>query len=94
MNQSFNKFAETKIKEALRLFGEYPFYDKGPNEVMDIDELVREAKKLPIEELISELKLLATYEHGEPVVSVILHSVDEDPKFKKLFEDDDLFEMY
>lgn len=94
MSLSFSEFAKAKIKEALKMFGEYPYYDKGPHEVMDIDELVREAEKLPIEELISELNLLAAYEHGEPAVNAILHSVDEDQKFEKLFEDDDLSEMY
>lgn len=42
----FDRIIE-KITEALDLFGSYPFIDKGPHEVMDVNVLVKELITLP-----------------------------------------------
>ena len=37
-NQILNQILYEK-KEAIRMFGEYTYHDKGPSEVMDIDSI-------------------------------------------------------
>lgn len=39
-----------KIEEALKLFGVYTYIDKGPYEVMDVQELANDFRQLPAEE--------------------------------------------
>jgi hypothetical protein len=44
-----------KIGAALKMFGSYSFDDKGPNEVMDIDELETKFRALPAAEAAAVL---------------------------------------
>jgi hypothetical protein len=94
----FSDLAKSKLAEAKEQFGSYSYNDKGPDEVMDVDELVREIKRLPVEKALEELKHLAAREDcaldPTSLVSSILHSLDDDEKYDSLFEDEDLSEHY
>ena len=52
-----------KIKEALKEFGRYTYYDKGADEIMDNDTLL--IRELPHAERLTVVKELMAYEHGQ-----------------------------
>lgn len=94
----FSDLAKTKLAEAKDQFGSYSYNDKGPDEVMDVGELVREIKRLPLEEISEELKHLGAREDcaldPTSLVGSILHRLDGDDAYESIFEDDDLMEHY
>ena len=94
----FSDLAREKLIEAKDDFGSYSYNDKGPDEVMDVGELVGEFKKLSIEDAITELTHLAAREDCplDPtmLVSSIMHSLDGLPEYDPLFEDEELSEHY
>jgi hypothetical protein len=49
-----------ELGEALKMFGSYTFDDKGPQEVMGINELCEELRKLPAKEACDILVEVAT----------------------------------
>ena len=51
------------IKQALKMFGEHSFYDKGADEVMDIN--TKPIEKLPQVERVKVIKELMAYKHGQ-----------------------------
>lgn len=59
MNELSQQILEA-LKDALRQFGTYSFDDKGPNEVMDIDEFVEHLRVLPPTEAAMVLIEVAT----------------------------------
>jgi hypothetical protein len=94
----YSDLAQDKLAEAKNLFGSYAYGDKGADEVMDVGELVTELKKLPIPDMIAELKHLADRADCalDPTILVrsILGSLDSDSAYDALFEDEDLAEHY
>lgn len=94
----FSDLAQSKLAEAKDLFGSYAYNDKGPEEVMEVGELVGELKKLRLDEMIAELKHLGAREDCalDPamLVASILGSLDSDDTYDALFEDEDLAEYY
>ena len=94
----FSDRARLALIEAKDQFGSYSYNDKGPDEVMDVDELVRELKKLPTDTMITQLLHLASRTDcpldPSALVTSILHSLDEDEKYDALFENEDLCEHY
>ena len=94
----FSDLAKTKLAEAKDQFGSYSYNDKGPSEVMDVDELVREIKKLSLIDASTELKHLASRTDclldPSMLVMEILHSLDDNPAYETLFEDEELMEHY
>lgn len=94
----FSDTAHLALIEAKDQFGSYSYYDKGASEVMDVDALVRELKKLPIDEMITELKHLGARTDCplDPPVLLrdILGSLDDDEKYAVIFDDDELMEDY
>lgn len=94
----FSDLAKTKLAEAKDRFGSYSYNDKGPDEVMEVGELVRELKRLPVDKAAEELKHLGAREDcaldPSMLVRSILHSLDENEDYESLFEDDDLMEHY
>lgn len=94
----FSDLAKAKLAQAKDQFGSYTYNDKGPDEVMDVRELVIELKRLPIDQMISELLHLAKREDcaldPQALVSSILGSLDSDDRYDALFEDEDLCQYY
>lgn len=90
------------IKEALKKFGTYSYFDKGCYEVMDVDGIVTQLNKLPVEEckkILVEVwnsKAVGVEDAerkfvGEAVVG--MQDVDEE-RWDKLMESDELQEAY
>ncbi len=52
------------IDEAIREYGEYHFFDKGPYEVLDYDSLLNEMKSLSEEDSIKIINDLDDYGDG------------------------------
>ncbi len=42
---------QKRFEKALKLFGEFSFWDKGTSEIMDLNSLVADLNKMPVEEL-------------------------------------------
>ena len=64
----------TAIKAALKQFGEYNYYDKGPDEVMETEELLSKMEALSDEDLAKVCCDLIEYEHGQEWID---HSVED-----------------
>jgi len=94
----FSDFAKIKLDEAKDMFGSYAYNDKGADEVMDVHELVNKVKVLSVEDATEELIHLANRTDCalEPstLVGSILQSLDTNPKYEALFENEDLNEHY
>ncbi len=94
----FSDTARLALIEAKDQFGSYSYYDKGASEVMDVDALVRNLKKLPIDKVLTELKHLAARTDCPLDPSVLLRdilgSLDDDESYEALFEDQELAEYY
>jgi len=94
----FSDFAKIKLDEAKDLFGSYTYYDKGADEAMEVHELVNKVKQLSVKDAAEELIHLANRTDCalEPsmLVRSILHSLDSNPKYEALFENEDLIEHY
>lgn len=84
------------INKALRQFGEYTYYDKGAEEVFDVDALVSELRPLTGDEIGQILADVLTYEHGRPVVSSVLSALDnvEDAKWDAIMAYEGLEDLY
>jgi hypothetical protein len=76
-----------KMTEALKRFGTYSYDDKGPNEVMDIPNLVAQIRALPVEEAGEVLLEIANSPtkklRGAPLASAILMDLQD---WDELFE--------
>lgn len=88
---SFSKMAFAALKDAKKQFGEYSYHDKGADEVMDVGELVTELRKLPIEEVVSELLLLADMDDTHILLCSILGSIED---LDAVFENETLAALY
>lgn len=56
------------IEYALKMFGEYTYYDKGPEEVMDVN--IKPLLKLSQPDRIKVIKELMAYKHGPNLCSM------------------------
>ena len=46
----------SELKDALKSFGEYSYSDKGPHEVMNFSQILRDFRSLSEDECVSELQ--------------------------------------
>jgi len=94
----FSDFAKIKLGEAKDMFGSYAYNDKGPEEVMEVDELINKVKLLSVEDATEEIVHLANRKDCalEPSILVysILFSLDSNPKYEAIFENKDLAKHY
>jgi hypothetical protein len=86
-----------KIDEALKMFGEYTYGDKGANEVMDIAEISNSLKDMTafdIVSLLEEVEEKSSFS-TRPFLQAIISSLADwdDPKADILFESE-LFNKY
>lgn len=61
-----------QIDEALEMFGRYSYYDKGPTEVMFMNEIVDELNSMPATKVRDLLKKVMNHPHGERFVSAVM----------------------
>lgn len=81
-----------KIKDAIKNFGSYTYSDKGPHEVMDIDEIAEELRIYTSDTAIEILLQVArTGDDGAMCVSTILGNLED---WDELFENEELTEHY
>lgn len=79
------------IAEAFKMFGEYPYFDKGPSEVMDVEKWVERLRSLPVSEAGEILIELAdTDDAGELLASDILMEMQD---WDELFENEEVAEL-
>ena len=87
-----------QIDEAIKLFGNYSFDDKGPYEVMDIKSIKNKLSKKSIKEIASILSEILdnypNYEKASRLVECIIGEFDNLPEddFTELLNSDDRFE--
>lgn len=66
------------MKFAHKQFGEYTFGDKGPHEVMDIDDLARKFRAAGVDASIEAFKhILKSKKHGEQLASAIVGQLED-----------------
>lgn len=78
-----------QLTEALEKFGTHAFYDKGPDEVMNIDMISIELKTMTAEEVGTILKEVAqSNPHGQNLIDCIIQDLDTelDDWFEKVIE--------
>ena len=63
----FIDFANTKTQEGISMFGKYAFFDKGPDEVMNIYELTNKLREMSAEDAAKSLELLVNQKDPEGI---------------------------
>lgn len=78
----------SKLEEALRQFGEYSYYDKGPHEVMDTEAIAIELMSMPAKTAGEVLAGVGEHQHGEELARSLLSNMDgvDDAWFYECFE--------
>lgn len=80
---------KTDIKKAIKQFGEYTYFDKGPREVLDISKYINSFKEMKGEEVSNILfDLLAVdKKYGEAFVSAVLVELQDwdDANWSEMF---------
>lgn len=61
-----------QIDKALKVFGEYNYYDKGPYEVMDMRKIMKRFNAMPATEVRDVLLEVMKHPHGEKFATVVL----------------------
>lgn len=70
------------INYALRMFGEYHYYDKGASEVMDCRKWKHILSKMPANDVADILIDVLKNEHGQPFVcDVVVRFDDSDEQY-------------
>ena len=83
------------IKEAIKKFGEYNYYDKGPQEVMDmtaIEKRLADMSAEQISKLLLEMEKFPKY--GTEFVRSIMYGLDTRQDLDSLYEDERLAKYY
>ena len=83
-----------QLHSAIKEFGEYSFFDKGPDEVINIDSIITELEDFPLIEIggiFSEI-LNEEKKYGLNLVVFLIGSLGHRDDFDDLFEMDDRFE--
>ena len=78
-----------KLDEALKMFGTYSYYDKGPDEVMNVMSIANELKELTAKEAGEILKEVGNAEHGEHLRDCLANCMDnvkDDKWFEEMLE--------
>ncbi len=71
------KRIKEEIQQALKQFGEYSYYDKGADEIMEISPWVEELKELGGKKAGEILAKLADEENVGPFITSVLYRLQE-----------------
>lgn len=87
---------ELKTKEAIEDFGEYNFTDKGPHEVMDIESICKDLRKMAPEMAAQAILEVSNSENiqkglGRNVAESLVGSMDD---WDDLFDIDGIADLY
>lgn len=84
----------TQINKAVRQFGEHNYYDKGPQEVMDIAAVCKSMEGMTAEQIGDVLNTVKESKHGEQFVSTMLVSLQDRTDLDALYEDTRFSELF
>jgi len=82
-----------QIDEALTMFGEYTYGDKGAEEVMDVDGITTELRAMSNDDILAVLKEVESkHRNPDPLLTAVagrLINIEEgiDPKMDELAKD-------
>ena len=79
------KACKQAIKKALKEFGAYSYFDKGPDEVMDLTPFVSSFRKLTNKDRVKILKELARSDEGELFVESLIARLEEKGLHEAIF---------
>lgn len=84
------------IKEALKDFGEYTYYDKGASEVIEVGHYSNSFRSMTAKDTAQVLLEVLKYEHGEPFVSDAIVRLQNMPNdfWNELMSYPDLQDLY
>ena len=77
MKHPLAREAFDSLGEALTKFGTYDYNDKGPDEVMDVDGLVRKFRDAGAAEALAAMKDMVPDVFGKTLVSALLVNLQE-----------------
>lgn len=89
-----------EIATAIKRFGEYSFYDKGPGEVMDLGRIYERMMDMNAQQIADVLADVRTYAaagkpgEGETFVQHMLCDLDDRPELDALYADPRLEGLY
>jgi len=88
-----------RITSALRDFGEYAYYDKGAQDVMDIHPFQLEIERATVDDCTrigTELAELSEWEHGSRFITSVLVASDgiADEQWEALTKDERVARLY
>lgn len=85
------------INDAVKSFGTYAYNDKGPSEVMDLNAILADIRKMPSADVLAELKTVCRMPNMrvDPsyVVEALLVKAQEEPALDYLYEDTELLDL-
>lgn len=71
------KELDKEIKEALRMFGEYTYFDKGPDEVMFVEKWEQWVKTLSQEDAIAFANYAIEHDHKDKRFETFIDSLND-----------------
>lgn len=92
----FLSFAVDALKQAHKSFGTYAYNDKGPHEVLDVEEIIAKLRQVPKEDVVEALLKLCADKSTDldpsSLVCAILIDLQCDDEMDFLFENEALLE--
>lgn len=83
-----------RIKTAIKQFGEYSYYDKGPTEVMDMVEIDSRMKGMNSKQLGDLLASIRRKKYGVEFVREVLCCLQDRKDLDDLYEDERVSDLY
>lgn len=68
------------LEAALKMFGTYSYYDKGPHEVMDVESIASELRLISAKDAGTIMKEVGAHEHGERLRDELAGHMDDMPE--------------
>jgi len=82
------------VRAAIKQFGEYNYFDKGPQEVMDIPAFAKKTSDMTAVQIADVFAAIRQRKYGEEFVRTMLVELQEYPAMDALYEDARLADLY
>ena len=83
-----------RIKTAIKQFGEYSYYDKGPTEVMDMGEIDLQMKDMNSKQIGDLLMCMRKKKYGEEFVREVLCCLQDRKDLDDLYDDERVSDLF
>lgn len=83
-----------EIDKAIKNFGEYNYYDKGPHEVMPLDVLLNKTKDMTGKEIADLLVEVRKHKYGDEFVSKVFVNLQEREDMEDLYNDARIIDLF